>query len=254
MSRFVHFCFNFCLLSLLFCASACKTYYSSEGGSGKLTVLDSTMVSDSAALAIIEPYKAAIDVEMNEIISFSEVAITKNQPEGLLNNFVSDIVLYMVNTYYNDSESPFDVAIFNNGGLRAALPKGLIKVEDVYKLMPFENEVVVLTLSPEDFMKMIQYVINSGGVPFAGMRIVTSQMSVKDLTVGGKPFSENRNYTVVTSDYLANGGDKMSFFQNPVHKLNVSVLIRDMIIAYLKEQNKKGVSLNPQLDGRIVYE
>jgi 2',3'-cyclic-nucleotide 2'-phosphodiesterase (5'-nucleotidase family) len=254
MSRFVHFCLTLCLLSLLIFASACKTFYSSEGASGKLTVLDSTMVSDSAALALIEPYKAAIDVEMNEIISFSEVAITKNQPEGLLNNFVSDIVLYMVNTYYNDSGSPFDVSIFNNGGLRAALPKGLVKVEDVYKLMPFENEVVILTLSSHDFLKMVQYVINSGGVPFAGMTIVTSQMKVKELKVGGMPYVEDRNYTVVTSDYLANGGDRMDFFQNPVNKVSVSVLIRDLIIAYLKEQNKIGVSLNPQLDGRIVYE
>ncbi len=254
MSRFVHFSWKFCLFTFLFAALlACKTYYSPVENKGMLTTLDSTMASDPAALDIIEPYKKAIDIEMNEIICFSEVAITKNQPEGLLNNFVSDLVLYMVNTYYNENE-PYDVAIFNNGGLRAALPKGLIRVEDVYKLMPFENEIVVLTITSEAFLSMISYIINSGGVPFAGMRIVSKQLKLESLTINSIPFDESRNYTVVTSDYLAAGGDKMAFFQNPVEYRSISVLMRDLIIDYLREQNAEGNSLHPTLDGRIVYE
>ena len=59
---------------------------------------------------------------------------------------------------------------------------------------------------------------------------------------------------MVTSDYLAMGGDKMEFFNKPVDLKYLDVLIRDLIIDYLKEQTQAGNSINPQLDGRIVYE
>jgi 2',3'-cyclic-nucleotide 2'-phosphodiesterase (5'-nucleotidase family) len=254
MSKFVHFGWKFCLIFALIAGNGCRTYYAPNDRSAGLSVLDSTIVADSAALIMIAPYKSAIDIEMNEILVYSEIAITKNQPEGLLNNFVSDLILYMCNTYYNDGDFPYDVAVFNNGGLRAALPRGVVTVEDVYKLMPFENEIVILTLSSEDFYEMVKYIVNSGGVPFSGMQIITKQMQIETLTINGEPFTDTKNYTVITSDYLASGGDKMNFFQNPLEKKGTSVLMRDMIIDYLREQNKKDQTLHPKLDGRIVYE
>lgn len=243
-----------CGIALLTAGLGCKTYYASTGTNARLLTLDSLMTEDSSAVALIEPYKTAIEIEMNEIISYSEVAITKNQPEGLLNNFISDLILYMCNTYYSDGGVIYDVVILNNGGLRAALPKGLITVGDVYRLMPFENETVVLTLTPEHFLDMVNYIIHSGGVPFAGMRITSRQMELSELSINGVPFDNNRNYRVITSDYLAAGGDKMEFFNDPLEYIELSVLIRDLIIDYLKEQNAKGVSLHPEIDRRIVYE
>jgi 2',3'-cyclic-nucleotide 2'-phosphodiesterase (5'-nucleotidase family) len=228
--------------------------YSKQTVKGTLTTLDSTFVQDSMALAMIRPYKSTIDIEMNEIISFAEIDITKNQPEGLLNNFISDLLLNMCNKYYIDNNMKYDVAIFNNGGLRAGISKGLVTVGDVYKVMPFENEAVVITLDSDHFKEMVNFIITSGGIPFSGMRIVSRHQKLESLIVGGKPFEENQNYTVITSDYLAYGGDRMSFFVNPVEIMPLSVLVRDLIIDYMREQNKLGISLHPQLDGRIVYE
>lgn len=254
MNNFVHFSWKICLILALLSGNACHTYYSNVSVNGALSVLDSTIVDDSSALLIIEPYKSSIDLEMNEIISYSDIAITKNQPEGLLNNFVSDLVLYMCNKYHNDSDDQYDVSVLNNGGLRASLPQGLITVGDVYRLMPFENETVVLTLTGSNFLEMVNYIIVNGGVPFSGMRITSKQLALESLSINNHPFDKNKQYTVVTSDYLALGGDKMTFFNNPVEILHLKVLIRDLIIDYLKEMNHLGVSVHPKLDGRIVYE
>lgn len=243
-----------CFATICFGHFGCKTYYSSSSAVGMLVPLDSLMLPDSSSLAIIEPYQRAIEIEMNEIISYSELDITKNQPEGLLNNLISDLVLHMCNKHFAEDGQLYDVVVLNNGGLRAALPKGLITVGDVFRLMPFENETVVLTLTADNFLKMVNYIIQSGGVPFAGMTIKSKQLQLVDLTVNGKPFDENRTYTVVTSDYLADGGDKMQFFNNPVKFKKLSVLLRDLIIDYFKEQNTIGNTIHPVLDGRIVYE
>ncbi len=217
-------------------------------------VLDSTLTQDSSSLAVIAPYKNSLDIEMNEIIAYSDIDITKNQPEGLLNNFISDLLLYMCNTKYALNNAQYDVAILNNGGLRSAIPRGLVTIGDIYNLMPFENSVVVITISAESFVEMVKYIISTGGIPFAGMRIVSRQQKLESLTINGQQVDMTRKYTVVTSDYLAQGGDKMSFFNNPVEVKNLSISVRDLIIEYLREQNNKGISLHPELDGRIRYE
>src|SRR5947209_3353604 len=48
---------------------------------------------DSVSYKIIQPYKEKLDKAMNEIVSFSDVQLTKDQPEGNLGDFVADCLL-----------------------------------------------------------------------------------------------------------------------------------------------------------------
>ena len=43
----------------------------------------------------------------------------------------------------------------------------------------------------------------------------------KNIQIQGKPLDENKTYYVATSDYLANGGDKMTFFKNNSDKIDL---------------------------------
>jgi 2',3'-cyclic-nucleotide 2'-phosphodiesterase (5'-nucleotidase family) len=43
---------------------------------------------------------------------------------------------------------------------------------NVYSLMPFDNEVVLLTLSGAQTKELIQFIMNKGYVPVAGIRII----------------------------------------------------------------------------------
>lgn len=69
--------------------------------------------------------------------------------------------------------------------------------------------------------------------------------------VNGQPFDSRRNYCIATSDYLANSGDKMSFFNEPIEKKFTGLKIRDLLIDYLRNQSAKGIVINPTKDGRI---
>jgi hypothetical protein len=53
---------------------------------------------------------------------------------------------------------------------------------------------------------------------------------------------------------LANGGDKMTFFSNPIKIESLNHAIRDVIIEYFIEENTKGNKLSSKLDKRIYYE
>ena len=113
--------------------------------------------ADSSALAIIAPYQKGIEAEMNEVLTFSKISLTKKGTESLLGNFVTDLCLN-----YADAH----MCVMNNGGLRTTIDKGPISRGKLYELMPFDNELVVLELNKEDYLGLLEYICKRGGEPF----------------------------------------------------------------------------------------
>ena len=53
-----------------------------------------------------------------------------------------------------------DFCLLNNGGLRTSLPQGNITRRKIFELMPFENELVVVTISKEKMTDLKAYLKN----------------------------------------------------------------------------------------------
>ena len=67
----------------------------------------------------------------------------------------------------------------NNGGLRTTLAKGKITRGDIYKVMPFENELVILELNKTDFIGLLHYITASGGEPFSGINPLGKNLKLR---------------------------------------------------------------------------
>lgn len=206
---------------------------------------------DSAIFKSILPYKKTHDEQMQTVIAKSEDVLVKADVESTLGNFFCDAVIYETKKLLGKDSSMLDVAIFNKGGLRNSLPKGNITIGNVFELMPFENEVVLLKLSGAQFKDMCFKIVEKGGIPIGGMRLIMKGTLPTDIFVNGKPFDETKEYWVVTSDYLANGGDSYNFFKDALDRKNMNVLLRSMIINYCNAITKLNQSIIPKLDGRI---
>lgn len=242
-------------LSLLFLSlffSCAPLYQVSVMEVSSVEVKDSLVRNDSAVLAEISPYKDQLDLTMNEVLNNSEVAMIKKTPEGLLGNFVADLILKKANDY-DKEEQKVSICILNSGGLRCSLPMGEITRGKVFELMPFENELSVVTLSGEKLQQLFEYLAKAGGAPVSGIRMGIEKELPVHIEVDGKPFDLSQTYKVVTSDYLANGGDKYSFFKEPLNRHDLGIKVRDAIIEFMIEEKQKGKSLNSHIDGRIYY-
>ena len=242
----------FCIAA--FVVVACSTPTKITGVEPSSVQLNSQSKSDASIEQIIEPYKSSMEKEMNQVLIVSESSAEKDLPEGKLGNITCDMILKKANDYAAEQKlAPVDICLLNNGGLRNPLPKGEIQMRKVFELMPFENEMVVLTLSGNKTKQMFEAIARDKGMPIAGARIIIQDSLPPIITVGGKNFDETKSYRVATSDYLSNGGDKMYFFKSPEQVDTLHHKIRDAIVEYMKEENKKGNTLKPQLDGRISY-
>jgi 2',3'-cyclic-nucleotide 2'-phosphodiesterase (5'-nucleotidase family) len=218
---------------------------------------------DSATDKILRPYKDSLDKLMNVIVGKTDTAMPKerDKPETLLGNFVADVCMEKINGKTSSvlvAVGPYgdaDICLFNTGGLRSSLPKGNITRANIFELMPFDNQLVIVTLSGKKTWELIRYVAMTGGEPMAGIKLgVHPDKTPSAVFIQGQPFDSTKNYAVLTSDYLANGGDKMDFFKQPVKIENTGILIRDAILDYCEEQTQKGNILTSKLDGRFYYD
>ena len=190
----------------------------------------STTKIDSSILNIITPYKEILDADMNEVLCYAKTDLNKGQPESLLGNWTADLCLKEAQDLFQDT---IDMVLFNNGGLRASLSEGDITKRDIYQLMPFENELVILSLSLEDVDDLMNYLKHTGGQPSA----FSEWFKIDEL-----PFY------VLTTDYLANGGDKMRFFKNKQQNV-LGVKMRDAIVEYCIEKD----TIASKLDNRHLF-
>lgn len=202
---------------------------------------------------MIAPYKIPLDSQMKSVIGYSEVDMPKqkDQPETILGDLVADAVLEFARNF--DKETDF--CVLNNGGLRASLPKQ-ITLGNVYELMPFDNEVVIVTLDGNGVNKCLNYIAERGGVPVSGIKmkleklngnIVFSEAKIRD-----QDFSSSTTYKIATSDYLSGGGDSMNFWSSGEIQ-TTSKKIRDCIIDFIRLKTVNDTKLWYQLDQRISY-
>ncbi len=232
--------------------------------SGQLTKVETSeyILSDSSSIpedsllkTKIRPYSEKMEADMGIILAQSAEALEKGIPESKLGNFVSDLCFESIKREYSPADGQtIDFAFFNNGGLRKSLPSGNITKGDVYELMPFENELVILTLDAVLTKKLINFMASKGGVPVSGLRFSIKDKSAFNILIGGVAIDSTKSYKVLTSDYLANGGDNFSFLSEADKRESTAIKIRDAIIQHLYILGKTEEIVKVNLDGRISNE
>ena len=211
---------------------------------------DSVGENEKAEL-LIEPYRDSLELSMNTVLVENSEELTRGIPESKLGNLIADLLLERALIEMPDTIRPL-ICLVNIGGLRVELPEGPITVGKVFELMPFENELDVIKLSPEKVDDMLAYLKKVGGQPVSGIDVTVAngQGNTQYKLSDG---SELEEYLyVVTSDYLADGGDKMDFFREPLERIKTGIKIRDAIIDDFRVKGLAGQNLESKLDGRIA--
>jgi 2',3'-cyclic-nucleotide 2'-phosphodiesterase (5'-nucleotidase family) len=206
--------------------------------------------ADSIMSDSIQVYKLRVDREMNDTVGFLARPMPKERgkPETLLGNLMADMVL----TYARITEPNVDFCLLNIGGIRNSLPAGAVTVGDIFQLMPFDNTLVYLDLGSDEMSEFIAYMAENTSMPVAGIRLEISGGTVQNVLIGDEIWDPEKTYRMVTSDYLAKGGDNMKFLMNGSNANFTPVLFRDIITETFRTAKGRGEVLDARLDGRIT--
>jgi 2',3'-cyclic-nucleotide 2'-phosphodiesterase (5'-nucleotidase family) len=179
--------------------------------------------------------------------------LEKGRPESKLGNFVADACMDQAALHFSSDKTQIDFCFLNNGGLRNALPAGAITRRHVFELMPFENELIVLTVDSSVLVQLFDYMASKDGVPVSNIKFKMKDKKAVDIFIGTQPFDKGRIYKLITSDYLANGGDNLGFLAAVQQREYTGLKVRDAVIKQLDKINSEGKTVKASIEGRITY-
>lgn len=139
---------------------------------------------DAHALALLEPWQRKLNDALGEQIGFSKAGI--EQTEAKMLAWVGEALRAKVKA---------QVALVNKKGVRQSLPPGPITKASVYSVIPFEDTVVKVQLSP------------------AQLKAVTENPAAVVVGLTPQMLSSAQPVTMATSDYLYFGGDGFTLEQ-----------------------------------------
>ncbi len=215
--------------------------------------VDSTARPDTSLVQLLKPYKQGLDKSMNEVLFQTPERLEKRKPESALNNLLCDALLSQASDRYG---KPVDVSHLNYGGVRNGLPKGNVTVGDVFEVMPFDNQLVILTLTGDMLMQFLNHFAGDEALLVGGISVKLHNNKVQSVTfANGRTLQPAETYTVALSDYIANGGSGANFLKGAVKRQNLdNYLIRDALIDYFRKQGQSGQPITLQANGRINIE
>lgn len=223
--------------------SACSSYSYKAFNAQRIDV-KTPVAKDPEVDSLVAPYRRALALEMNRVIGEATADMQVARPNSTLGQWVTDVVLQFGkdSLLNNQTEKLPVIALLNTGGIRASLSKGPLTVGDIYKLMPFDNQLIALKLPVNQIAEIEAYLQKTGGEPIAGFTVVNGKIVFDNL-------GESSYLWVITTDFLANGGDKMLFFQAATEKRLSPVLLRDLL---LREVERTG-TIDELLEDRIRF-
>lgn len=199
---------------------------------------------------IIAKYQPGIE-DLMEIVGYSSEEMSKRNPESGLSNLAADALLYAAQPLLKEGDKA--LALTNFGGIRSELPKGAIRVYDIFSVFPFDNKLVVVELPGYRIREIMErFASREKFEALAGVEIVVKDKKLVKCKIGGKNLKNNAMYKLVTIDFLLDGGDSLNLRKDAEDIVISELFVRDGVVKYIKEKCDGGYIFNNQPDGRIV--
>ena len=193
------------------------------------------VVADSAVQTIVDGALARAGERRSEALGVTvTMPIGKSYgSESAEGNLFTDLMLA--------ARPEAQVAVTNGGGLRADLPAGQLTYGQLFEAMPFDNRFAVVDVKGSHLRKLVRSNLQRGGaiLSWGGLAArARCKGGVLDvaITVQGKPLADETKYKLVTSDFLASGGDgligRLKLPEGSV--VMTDVIIRDAMASILR--------------------
>ena len=239
----------FIILLVFFTGLSCNTTYQSQSLQYKDYRINDKLQQDSLLLMMLQPYSTTVNNTMNEVVGIVEKNLDKNQPESTLGNFLADAYFVIGQEKYN---TKVDAAFANIGGIRLnQIPAGNITNGKIFELMPFDNLLILQKLKGDVLQEFLDLTAANGGWPLSGITMQIKDKKAVNVLVGGKPLDRSVVYTIVNSDYIANGGGGADMLKS-VPQITNGYLMRDAIFDYIKKQKAEGKNITANIENRVT--
>ena len=202
---------------------------------------------DYAEKSLVDRYAAAIAPIANHVIGHLNAPAPNSvdDAESPAADLIADSMLAATRA---PNIGGAQLALVNATGVRLSLPAGDIKYADAFSMMPFGNNLVVMTLTGAQLRQAIEQeyaqTIRPGLTEPAALAAsegftYTADMSkpagsrVVDMRLEDKPIDATAKYRVVVNNYLASGGDGLTAFTTGTEIKDTGIIDLDALVAWI---------------------
>ena len=200
-----------------------------------------------AEQALVDRYEAAVAPIARQVVGNLTGPATKDTPDG--ESSAADLIADSMLAATRSSErGGAQLALVNGTGIRVDLAGGDIRYDAAFAMMPFANNLVVMTLSGAQIKAAIeqQYAVPiragfkmpSALAPSAGFTYAIDMSRpqgsrVVDMRLLGEPIDRAARYRVAVNNYLASGGDGLTAFTGGTDLTDKDIIDLDALIAWI---------------------
>ncbi len=214
-----------------------------------ITLFEDEIWPDPEIAEVIRPHLEATDAAMKVVVGTSAVTMGRGGPgSNLVGNMVTDAMIG-----YFDADFSFQ----NLGGLRADLPGGDLTSGDIFGVLPFGNELVLVDMDG----RMVRHIIEqklagrSGGICLGGVKMSFDKTRedydrVVELEFKGEAWDPDKIYKVVCTSFLMEGNSNLGFLTSipSVRVMPTGIITSEAVEHYLAENSP----IRPKVDDRWV--
>lgn len=209
---------------------------------GQPILIDTNIPQEQDALELLDVYRPGIIALNEEVIGTSRVYLegdwTCRHQECNLGNLIADAHVFYALSESTDKWTSIPIGLYNGGGIRTSITprgtNGLITRGDLLEVLPFGNQVVQLTFKGSDLLLVLEQMVRSNGETSLGefpqvsglkltldmtrptmSRVVSLKIRCGKCNIPVyEPLDVNKNYSLVTSSFLADGGDNITVLRD----------------------------------------
>ena len=201
----------------------------------------------AALVADAENYVGPI---ISQVVGTAQADITRtanDAGEEALGNLIADGMI---------SEMVADFAFMNPGGIRADIYAGEVTWGDLQTVQPFNNYLVRMNLTGQQIYDILEQqwvnqpytrMLQISGLTYTWDNNLPAGARIVEVRKGGSLVNRTGIYSVVTNNYLSDGGDNFTVFKQGTDK-EVGPVDLDALVDYVKTLTQP---FSAQIDGRI---
>jgi 5'-nucleotidase len=225
---------------------------------GDTILLDASVAEDEAAVTRIAELAGPIEEMKTRIVAQSAAAIDGDRTvcramECPMGSLIADAMLDRVR------DQGVQIAIQNGGGIRASIDAGEVTMGEVLGVLPFQNTLSTFEVTGETLLAALENGVSQiedgagrfpqvAGMSFAIDSAAPAGQRISEVMVGDAPLDPAMVYGVVSNNYVRNGGDGYSMFEDAANAYDFGPDLADVLAEYMAAQ---GV-FTPYTDGRIT--
>lgn len=205
--------------------------------------------SDTMVSRLLSLYRDSLSLKMEDIIVNNKFPLTKTQPESTLGNWIADAAKSIV----AGKNKPADACILNYGSIgKEYIAPGPIRRKDFYELIPFENRLVLLSVSGILLRTICDSIAAINGLPVSGISFTIDHTKAAFILINKQPVKDHLMYTLLLNDYLLSSRT----FAPLIGKLYyqpAGVSLRQALLEYASILNSKNIAIEAHLENRTSY-